>query len=390
MRTLKDFWMICYNCDSRVQSRKGNQMASIKKRGNKLYIRYKILGSIKDKATGLDDTAENRERILKDIIPKLKERIDKGHYTKKNKVKHFAEKYLKEKEDLKTYFEYDKRVSDKILVYFGEREIDSIELSEIDEWVASLDMSPKTKKKYIGDFKRIYQLAIREGMVEKNLLDLVEMQKHKQAEINPFSHSDVIKVLSETKGDLNSFFGIAFFAGMRAGEIIALQERDIDFEKMIISIKRNITKGELTTPKTSGSIRDVPILNDCMPYLKAQIKRAKERQSLFLFSTAKGERLQDANSLNALRYLRERGYKNRVHDTRHTFITNMLNSGVIRITDLAQIVGHANTQMIMTRYAKYIKGEHLQVRRDVCLYQSKGTVEGTVETLNLVLKKEII
>ncbi len=110
--------------------------------------------------------------------------------------------------------------------------------------------------------------------------------------------------------------------------------------------------------------------------------RAKSRHSLFLFSTTKGEHLKDANSLNALRYLRNKGYKNRVHDTRHTFITNMLNSGVIRITDLAQIVGHANTQMIMTTYAKYIKGEHLNINRDVCLYGVGGTNGGTIDTLS--------
>ncbi len=90
----------------------------------------------------------------------------------------------------------------------------------------------------------------------------------------------------------------------------------------------------------------------------------------------KGKRLKDANSSNALRYLKGRGYKNRVHDTRHTFITNMLNSGII----IAQIVGHANTQMIMTTYAKYIQGEHLNINRDVCLYGVGGTNGGVQST----------
>jgi len=378
--------MLCYNASSRVRKPKGNQMASIRKRGSKLYIRYKIVGVIKDKATGLDDTKKNREYINKVLIPKLKERISNEDYTKKNKVKHFAAKYLKKKETLKTFFEYKTRVENHILKYFGERPIDDIELSEIDDWVENLQISPKTKKKYIGDFRAIYSLAMREKAVSENLLLQVDNPKHVKKDINPFTHEDVIKVLSETSDDLNSFFGIAFFSGMRAGEIIALQERDIDFEKMIISIRRNITKGELTTPKTAGSIRDVPILNDCIPYIKAQIRKAKERKSLFLFSTSKGERLKDANSLNALRYLKSRGYKNRVHDTRHTFITNMLNSGMIRITDLAQIVGHVNTQMIMTTYAKYIKGEHLQINHDVCLYKNEGAVQGYSDNLKRVSK----
>ena len=108
---------------------------------------------------------------------------------------------------------------------------------------------------------------------------------------------------------------------------------------------------------------------------------------LYLFST-NGKYYRDASSINALKFLKKLGLNHRVHDTRHTFITNMLNSGMIRITDLAQIVGHSNTQMIMTVYAKFIKGEHLNISRDIDLYSNdknsvqtniKGTIWGTVE-----------
>jgi integrase len=143
---------------------------------------------------------------------------------------------------------------------------------------------------------------------------------------------------------------------------------------MIINVKRSISKGQITTPKTSSSIRQVPVLNDIVPYLKNQITQAVENESEYLFCTKDGKHLNNANSLNLLRFLKSIGLHKRVHDTRHTFIVNMLNSNQIRTTDLAQIVGHANTQMIMTTYTRFIKGEHLSINRGISLYPNfRGT-----------------
>ena len=37
-------------------------------------------------------------------------------------------------------------------------------------------------------------------------------------------------------------------------------------------------------------------------------------------------------------------------------------------------------------YTKYIKGEHLQINRDVCLYKNDGTVQGYSDNLKRVSK----
>jgi len=41
--------------------------------------------------------------------------------------------------------------------------------------------------------------------------------------------------------------------------------------------------------------------------------------------------------------------------------------------DIAQIVGHTNTEMIVRNYAKYIKGEHLKVSRNLNIFTDKST-----------------
>lgn len=306
-------------------------------------------------------------------------RVELKQFVKKNTVSDLATLYLKEKDSLKTYEEYRVRVENYIVATFGNRAIKSIELNEIKDWLNTFSCETKTLKKYVSDFKMIYQIAIESGFIETNIFNKIRLPKHTKKDINIFKNDEISSILNEAKGSLRNFFGIAFMTGMRSGEIIALQHKDIDLDRDIISISKGISRGKLSTPKTAFSIRQVPILKDCKPFIKAQMQIALEHNSLFLFSKEDGSHFKNSNSLNPLRFLKENGYSHRVHDTRHTFITNMLNSGIIRITDLAQIVGHANTQMIMTTYAKYIKGEQLNIDRSIDIYGLQEVSENHIK-----------
>ena len=142
---------------------------------------------------------------------------------------------------------------------------------------------------------------------------------------------------------------------------------DIDFEKKIIHVKRSISEGKVTTPKTKGSIRQVPILDDLLPYLK------KPTNSLWMFSRQDGTRL---GRFGENRYrewhtlLKECKLDYRKpYVTRHTFIVTMLKNSDLSIL---QIVGHTTTQMIIQNYGKYIKGEHLKLDRDLKLFTDKS------------------
>lgn len=348
---------------------KGKTIAHIKVRGSKLYVRYFVNGKEKTKSTKLDNTPQNREIVKNYIIPELIQRIDGGYFeAQKTKVSYFAKLYLEEVEELKTYFEYQSRVN-SIVVVFGEKDIRDISVSELREWIKDLDMTPKTKKKYITNFKRIFQLAKIDGLIDVNPFERIELPSHKEKEVKPFSIKEMHQLLGEVTGELLNFFGIAFHTGMRAGEIIGLTISDIDFRKMTININKSISHGKITTPKTRGSIRKIPMLKSAEPYFKDQIEQ--NNNSIYLFSRKNGTHLGDSSNTGALEFLKARGYNHRVHDTRHTFISNMLNSGIIRLTDLAYFVGHSSTQMILKRYAKYIESEALEVDRNIDIYGYK-------------------
>lgn len=46
----------------------------------------------------------------------------------------------------------------------------------------------------------------------------------------------------------------------------------------------------------------------------------------------------------------------------------MLNSGTMKITDISRLMGHTSTQMLLTRYAKFIKSEEIKIEENYDLF----------------------
>lgn len=59
----------------------------------------------------------------------------------------------------------------------------------------------------------------------------------------------------------------------------------------------------------------------------------------------------------------------RLYDFRHTFATNMLGSGQFSAMQIARWLGHTNTQMLFTTYARYIKSERVDIDKSFDLFE---------------------
>jgi len=346
-------------------------MVKMFRRANgKLYLEYEAYGKIVQKSTRLEDTPKNRTLLKKEVIPALQAKIIAGEFEKEKprNFSHYSEIYLKSKQHLKDYSKKEQHVAD-INKFFGEIQIDKITRGDVKDWVQMrLDMgnSPKTVKNYLVSVRGILHEAIDREAITQNVAQNIKMPSHKPNEIEPFTGAEVKLLLKQADKFFKLYLAIGFYTGMRMGEIIGLMYSDFDFEKKVIYIKRSIYKGKVTTPKTEGSIREVPILDDLLPYLK------KSSKSLWLFHSPDGSRL---NTFGQHHYeiwaklLQQCGIKYRKPgSTRHTFIVSMLKNSGLSILEIAQMAGHTTTHMIIKHYGKYIKGEHLKVDRKLKLF----------------------
>lgn len=341
-------------------------MVSIYKRGTKLYLQYFANDKRRQKSTGLDDTPANRRLLKNKVIPQLESKIISGEIDKKPPTlfKIYAEKYLVLKDHIKTARELGAKV-ERINSRFGKREVTSIKRAEVREFAADLlkRVTSKTVRNYIGILRGILQIAVEYDEITDNPAEHIQLPQHIKKEIEPFTPDEVSRLINAAEGWFQNFLAISFYTGLRTGEVLGLMHSDIDFDRMELRVQRSVTKGKVATPKTVNGIRTVPIFDNAVPYLKKQTQTSK---NLFLFTNQEGKHLHGSDSLKRhwKKTCGNAGVEYRkVYATRHTFITTMLKSGMVSILELAQMVGHSNTEPIIKNYARFIEGEHLKIDR---------------------------
>jgi len=350
----------------------------IRTRKGKLYVDYYVDGQRVRRSTGLDDSVINRKTIKKEIIPKIQAKILLGEYgqRKAQPLSAYIPRFLVTKEDMKSY-DVKKSRSKVIEKELGKIPVDRITRSYIKEFIAQFNDRPYTKKEYLGDLRGILEIALDDEVIQVNVARNVKVGKLGKPKIDPFSPEEVQAIMKYAHGIFKSFLGISFNTGARSGEVLGLMRNDIGNQ---LHIRRTVTRNSVNEPKTIGSVRSIPIFDVIEPFLDERLEKSK---SLYLFD-------KDGGNLGDIGYFRRQwqtvikksGVRYRkLYNTRHTFITAMLNSGQFSILQIAQMVGHASPRMIMSTYAGYVQSEHLKIDVKTDLFgHNMGTVEKKVKS----------
>ena len=287
----------------------------------------------------------------------------------------YAELYLQFKEhELKpsTFYKYQNILASRIAPYFNDKKIAEIKPSDIKLWLYNIDdVGAKSKKHYLGVLSGIFQEALYDDVISKNPVRQVRMPKYERPEITPFTADEVYMILNHAQNfNYKHYLAIAFYTGMRSGEIIALKKSDIDFENRLISVSR--TRGIFgeSTPKTRYSVRQIPIIDSLFPFLQELYNKHEHE---YLFITQYKEPYRDNNvftykfwipSLKELNIPYRRPY-----NTRHTYATNMLYNELVSPVQLAQLLGHANTKMVYDVYVNYLDKKFDNFDKSIQIYK---------------------
>jgi integrase len=291
------------------------------------------------------------------------------------KFNHYSSLYLDfKKHELKfsTLDKYTNIVRDRLNPIFGEMEVTNIRPSDIKKWLYALDdVGGKSKRIYLGVLSGILQEALFDEVIDKNPVRNVRLPKFDRPKIKPFSAEEVRKIMALTTNDNYRFYlAIAFYTGMRSGEIIGLKKIDIDFQKNTIRVERTRSRFGESTPKTKYSIREIPIIELLTPYIK-ELYNKHDNEYLFITQYKKPYKdttvFQEQFWKPALKELNI-PYR-RPYNARHTYATNMLYNNLVTPVQLAQLLGHANTQMVFDVYVNYLDSFNDDFDRFIKIYR---------------------
>lgn len=195
-----------------------------------------------------------------------------------------------------------------------------------------------------------------------------------KSDIRPFTFAEVRRILDSVRSDFRTYYQVRFFTGMRTGEIDGLKWRYVDFDRRQILVRETIVRGHIETPKTPDSRRDIDMSEPVRLALEAQYE-VTGGQCEFVFPNKRMRAMNHNNVTRRVWYplLDRLGLQRRnPYQTRHTAATLWLASGE-NPEWIARQLGHANTQMLFSIYARYVPN---LTRRDGSAFEALLSEQG--------------
>ena len=248
---------------------------------------------------------------------------------------------------------------------YGNLRVDQISISDLQRHLDNKKIIKKTRREALGVLKRIFDVAVADGVFDKNPLDGWSIKKSKRdekPEPDPYSKPERDALLAELhqmgntrKEDLIAYryFLAAFFTGMRTGELLGLHWQD--YQKPHFHVWRSMVRRKMQN-YTKTEQRRVLLTNNVIDMLMDNPTRFRKAH---VFLTPEGHMFRDGDWLMKRwdRAHAKAGVRKRVgpYPWRHTYISLSLVGG-ISINDVAQQVGNSPS-IVEKHYAKWIPTE---------------------------------
>ena len=263
-----------------------------------------------------------------------------------------------------------------VLPTLGRVRLDRLNSKQLIAWknkIGDSDLALSTKQRHYKSFNALLNFAVTHDYLQQNPLKKIGNFKDvNNTESCPdlryytadeyLLYSRAARLIAEEKNTISEwsfyvFFSIAFYTGMRKGEINALRWSDIDERTIHVrhSIAQKLKGGDRESgTKNKSSIRSLQIPKPLLFILEEHRSRLTDanmyREDAYICGIDKPLRdtsIDYHNRINA----KEAGVKRiTIHEFRHTHASLLVNEG-INIQEIARRLGHAKVEETWKTYA---------------------------------------
>lgn len=266
----------------------------------------------------------------------------------------------------------------------GHIRLDNLTAREIQKFINSLAqdgvnentgkaLSHKTMVHYLSFISTIIDYAIKMDMLTDNPCRRVTVPKGSKKDrriLTIEQTEEFIRLLNEAPQKYRVFFMLDIYSGMRRGELLGLEWKDIDFDEGVIRIQRtsNYTKSRgiyTDTTKTEGSERWIKVPEEIVELLKTyKTVQDIDRKNLAnqwidtdrLFTQWNGWPMSPQTPYDWLRkFCKKHNFPfYGVHQFRHLHTSLLIGAGVDPTT-VSGILGHSQVSTTMNLYSHMFK-----------------------------------
>ncbi|MEB2297186.1 MAG: tyrosine-type recombinase/integrase [Ignavibacteria bacterium] len=258
----------------------------------------------------------------------------------------YSEKYLK-KAVVPSFAALQKNISDM--------KLDSISTRILDQFISSVAARSKfCASLYYRTLKAAFNKALVWNYIEVNPFSKIKTPKLPKSLPLFISESELIEILNNTNSQLmRDIFTMAFYTGMRLGELLNMKWNWIDFTQNIITIKNSnqfISKNKRE--------RIIPIHQKVKVILQARFQLGKPENNLVFYKYEDVKLNEDFVSKQFKKAVRAANLNDKIHfhTLRHSFASALVQRNV-SLYAVKELLGHENIKT--TQVYSHLQKENL-------------------------------
>ena len=305
--------------------------------------------------------------------------IDKGCYvdnkniTVKEWIDTWMAVYIQPNVSPTTLSGYEGMISRYIVPLLGGLQVQRLTAVAVQSWVNSLKVSPKSGNELsAATIKHTYHVlrsamekAVLAGIILRTPCTGIILPKGKKKEAIIYNEAEIKRLVKAARGnEMELIIEIELCLGVRRGELLGLQWKDIDWDNKKIHIRRNrvVVKGKsvIKEPKTAAGLRTLDAPEQLMQKLRKHWMECMERKmqmgngytdTEFIIVHQDGKPIYPEYVSQMLTKLQKRANLPlcRFHDLRHLCASIMLKQGVDVKVAQARL-GHADIATTLNIY----------------------------------------
>jgi integrase len=269
-------------------------------------------------------------------------------------LREFAPRYLEEycranRQKPGTIIQKQNNLRTHLYPRFGEKRLDQVNDPEIQKLKAALaDRNPKTVNNVLSTLSTLLKSAVEWNVIDRPPCTIHHLRVTQSPApfYEPHEYEQLVRAARALDPRIELMVLLAGDAGLRLGEVIALEQTDLDFARSIIHVRRSEWEGYVTLPK-SGRVRQV----DLPARLKAALKANRHLRSERVLTRMDGPGgvTQVLLAKWMKRALRRAGMKvtnGGLHILRHTYCSRLAMLGVPALA-IKELAGHQSLTTTM-------------------------------------------
>jgi len=183
-----------------------------------------------------------------------------------NKVKPAPDAAEEDRKSYATQVTYEGYLKKWIIPRWGACRLMDVKAVEVEKWLKTLcfkktgiPLARGSKAKIRNIMSALYSHAIRWEWADKNPITSVRQSAKRQKAPDVLTPEEIVALLSELPNPLRTIIELDAFTGLRRGELIGLRWDDVDFEQLLLHVRRSVVAMVEGAPKTEASQKDVPL-----------------------------------------------------------------------------------------------------------------------------------